>query len=322
MTTSNTWNLNLPDKPVSRRISQGRMRFKGDDPVDLGELTGPGCINRIWITGTGFDSAEVILRIYFDDEAIPNVEAPLSAFFGMMHDQEFYQVNTPFIAVKPKNGYTSYFQMPFSKSARIEITAHPKAEVYFFYSIDWHEYPGQEMNETKRFCARWRRESPCQAFSEDFMILDADGPGQLIGFVYAVDMLESRHTARWSHAGGESIYIDGDGPNPAYIRGIGGEDTFGASFGGANYPQQTSLFEDIPYYVQKEGDMQKLVGYRFYVNDSINFDKSIHMRFGCRAHDISSTVYWYSENPVRPYYEIPPYDKRISGSVVKRGDYD
>ena len=65
------------------------------------------------------------------------------------------------------------------------------------------------------------------------IIADADGLGRLIGFVYAVDMLESRHKMRWSHGGADNIYIDGMGDQPSFLRGIGGEDVFGASHGGA-----------------------------------------------------------------------------------------
>jgi len=319
---TNQWGLHLPDKPVSRRISwQGR--FQG--PKILGDLEGPGCIRRIWATGQNV-GRKVLLRIYFDGQAVPCVEAPLSDFFGIMHDlagrKEAYRMNTPFLVCQPKNGMACYFPMPFSKSARVEIDS-PKGSS-FTCMIDWHEYPGQEMKEPMRFCARWRREAPCRDYADDFIMADADGPGQLVGFVYAVDMLQSRHGMRWSHAGADNIYIDGEGSQPAFMRGVGGEDTFGASYSGGDYVPQTSLYSDMPYYIQKDykGDKQKLVGYRFFVKDEIHFDESIHIRFACRAHDISAMVYWYSAKPVRPYFEIPPVEKRMPGSKLLRGEYD
>jgi hypothetical protein len=64
------------------------------------------------------------------------------------------------------------------------------------------------------------------------------------------------------------------------------------------------------------------VGYRFFVNDAISFEKSVHMRFAARAHDLSSTVYWYTSKPVRPYFKMPPTAKRMPGSELRRGDYD
>jgi len=319
------WGLNLPANPVSRRISR-TFSFQGAKAEVLGEIKGPGCIRRFWVTGVNI-GREVILRIYFDGQSVPNVEAPLSDFFGVMHDLakpgEPYVINTPFLDVKPKNGFTCLLPMPFAKSARFEVVGGTQSTV-LYYMIDWQDYPEQEMQEPMRFCARWRRESPGRDYQDDFIMLDADGPGRLIGFAYGVDMLQSRHQMRWSHAGADNIYIDGSGDHPAFLRGIGGEDTFGTSFGGGDYKAQSALFTDMPYFIQKDeaGDMQKLAAYRFFVHDAIRFDESIHMRFAARAHDITSTVYWYSSKAVRPFYKTPPIEKRLPGSEVRRGEYD
>ena len=325
ISSDSTWGLSLPDHPVSRRLSRN-FTFRGPKPEVIGELQGPGCIRRFWVTGKNI-GRNVILRIYFDGETVPHVEAPLSDFFGVMHHLaqpgEPYVINTPLLDVKPKNGFTSFFPMPFAKSARIELEGGEKS-TNLYYMIDWHEYPGRELREPMRFCARWRREAPVRDYQDDFIMLDADGPGRLVGFVYGVDMLQSRQAMRWSHAGADSIYLDGEGDQPAYLRGIGGEDTFGTSFGGADYKPQSALFADMPYFIQKDeaGDMQKLAAYRFYVPDAIQFRDSIHMRFANRAHDVSTTVYWYSAKPVRPFFKMPPLEKRLPGSEVRRGEYD
>lgn len=331
------WNLNLPDNPISRRISRN-FSFKGPEPIVLADIHGPGCIRRFWITGNNI-GRNVVLRIYFDGEPVPYVEAPLNDFFGAMHNlmaspyphdaarkelpDDVYVLNTPFLAIKPKNGMTAYFAMPFATSARVEVIGSEQS-TNLYYTLDWHEYPEKVMKEPMRFAARWRREAPVRDYADEFILLDADGPGQLIGFIYSVDMLQSRQIMRWSHAGADNIYIDGDGGNPAHLRGIGGEDFFGTSYSGGDYLAQTSLFSDMPFYIQKdpEGNMQKLVGYRFFVNEAIHFQKSIHIRFASRAHDVASMVYWYTAKPVRPYFEMPPLEKRLPGSEVRRGEYD
>lgn len=326
------WGLKLPARGVPRRIEQGGMRITTGKPYVLADLEGPGCLRRLWLTGFN-PGRPFVLRIYFDDAKTPHVEAPLSDFFGVMHNLaghfEPYRVNTPFLAVKPKNGFTSYFPMPFSKRARIEIEREevdsaPENSDVFYYSLDWHEYPDEALEEPLRFCARWRREAPVRDYADDFIMADIDGPGRLVGFFHSIDMLHSRFQMRWSHAGADNIYIDGDGPRPAFLRGIGGEDTFGTSFGGHEYTPGTSLFSDMPYYVQKDdkGDKQKLVGYRFFAADAITFEKSLHLRFGSRAHDAATTVYWYSAAPVRPYFRLPPVKQRMPGSEIRRGEYD
>ncbi|WP_246067113.1 DUF2961 domain-containing protein [Paenibacillus koleovorans] len=237
------------------------------------------------------------------------MEAPIGDFFGVMHGKKFYPINTPYLAVSAESGYSCYFKMPFARSARIELEGGEKSKTVYLM-VDWHRYPGQELKEARRFAARWRREMPTQSYGEDYLILDADGPGQLLGFVYGVRLIDNED--RWSHGGGDNIYIDGLGQYPAYIRGIGGEDTFGAGFGGALHnPPESYLYQGIPYYVHEDtGEArpaQRLVGYRFYENESIHFEESIHVRFGSMSNDICSTVYWYQEKPVRPFFKMPSF---------------
>ena len=155
--------------------------------------------------------------------------------------------------------------------------------------------------------------------------------GQLVGFVYGVRLYDD--TDRWSHGGGDNIYIDGDGDHPAYLRGIGGEDTFGSSYGGALHTPETHLYAGLPYYthadVGQARPAQRLVGYRFFERDSIEFRKSIHVRFGSMENDICATSYWYQEGPVRPFFEMPDWEllqpaERFESpwGELPRGTYD
>jgi hypothetical protein len=227
------------------------------------------------------------------------------------------------MAVKAWAGYNSYFEMPFASSARIEFETGPDS-AYLYLQIDWHRYPDRELQEPRRFCARWRRENPTQRYSEDYLMLDADGPGQLVGFVYGVRLVDQ--TDRWSHGGADNIYLDGDGEQPALLRGIGGEDAFGAGYGGALHPPETHLYTGMPYYVHEDvGEArpaQRLVGYRFFVKDSVHFAKSIHLRFGCMSNDICSTVYWYQAGPVRPFVKLPDFAALLPGTPLARGQMD
>ena len=48
--------------------------------ITLVDVEGPGVIQNMWFTG--YVGHSFILRIYWDDQPHPSVEAPLSAFFG------------------------------------------------------------------------------------------------------------------------------------------------------------------------------------------------------------------------------------------------
>jgi Protein of unknown function (DUF2961) len=320
-------NLELPERAVPDRVSVcGHVQMlQPFERRTLAELDGPGCIRHIWVTMTRSEmtNRKAIIRIFFDGESTPHVEAPVGDFFGVMHGKTWYPIDTPYLSVKAESGYNCYFAMPFATSARIEFECgDTRCPVYLM--VDWHRYPGQELREPRRFCARWRREVPAERYGEDFMMLDADGPGRLVGFVYGVRLLDD--TDRWSHGGADNIYIDGEGEHPAYLRGIGGEDVFGTSYGGALHPPETHLYTGMPYYVHDDVGQarpaQRLVGYRFFEHDAVEFRESIHMRFGCMRNDICSTVYWYQERPVRPFFEMPEWDALLPGAKLPRGTCD
>jgi len=240
-----------------------------------------------------------------------------------MHGVAYYDINTPLLSVKAWSGYNCYFAMPFAKKARIEFENGPE-DNRIYLQVDWERYPDQRMEEERRFCAQWRREMPTQRYGQDFLMLDAIGPGQLIGFVYGVRLIDD--VDRWSHGGAENIYIDGLGEQPAYIRGIGGEDTFGTSYGGVLHPPENHLYAGMPYYTLEDtGEArgaQRVVGYRFFIPDSISFKESLHMRFGCMKNDICATVYWYQEGIPLRYVNLPQWEQMLPGTELKRGTVD
>jgi hypothetical protein len=244
-------------------------------------------------------------------------------FFGVMHGRDYYEINTELLSVKPWSGYNCYFEMPFASRARIEFETGPDP-VTVYLQVDWHRYPDQEMTEQRRFCAQWRREMPTQRYGEDFFMLDADGPGQLIGFVYGVRLIDN--VDRWSHGGAENLYIDGLGEHPAFIRGIGGEDTFGTAYGGALHPPSSHLHASMPYYTHEDtGEArpaQRLTGYRFFTRDSVLFRDSLHMRFGCMENDICATVFWYQTGAPRRNTRMPKWDRLLPDRELPRGKMD
>jgi hypothetical protein len=314
--------LDLPDRAVPQRVSLTTGVPAGTRKT-FADLEGPGCIRHIWITDSRDDdlTRNAILRIYFDGEETPHVEAPLRDFFGVLHGKAWYPVDTPLLSVQAKSGFNCYFPMPFAKSARVEIEAGSRNQ-RIYMQVGWHQYPEAELREKRRFCARWRREFPTQRYGEDYLMLDADGPGQLVGFVYGVRLIDN--VDRWSHGGAENIYIDGDGDHPSYIRGIGGEDTFGTSYGGSIHVPESRLYASMPFYEQIDDGSARpsklITGIRWFVEDTIPFERSIQVRFGCMQNDICSSVYWYQEGPVRPFFEMPPQEKRVVNYRQQEGE--
>jgi hypothetical protein len=323
--------LDLPVEAVSAQVMQAFKMAPNETRIGA-SFDGPGCIRQMWIVQGGHPTLgknpplrnrKVIIRIYFDDAKAPQVEAPLGDFFGMMHGLDYYPVNTPLVSTKEANGYNCFFEMPFARGARIEFVNGPN-ETSLHLMVAWQRFPDQEMKEKRRFCAQWRREMPTERYGENYLILDAVGRGQLIGFFYGVRLLDN--TDRWSHGGAENIFIDGLGRRPSYIRGLGGEDTFGTSYGGVLHTPETHLYSGIPYYkaedVGEARSANRLVGYRFYLPDPIAFNESIRFEFGCMSNDICSMVYWYQEGEPRRFASCPDWGLMEPGVELRRGKMD
>lgn len=322
--------LTLPDR-VSPSRTLGTVKLQAGEPSVLANLEGPGCIRRIWIAMSRGTSPEVlrqiILKVWWDDAEEPAVEAPLPDFFGMLHGLLHYPLNSRYLISQSQTGATSVFPMPFSKRARVSLEAGPEAEGQFVtWHLDWHRYRTGALQETFRFHAQFRREFPCKAFGPGYLILDAVGRGRFLGFVYGVRLYDDR--SRWSHAGAENIYLanDADAPGGAFshLRGSGGEDTFGAAYGGVLHSPSTHLDQGIPYYVHEDSGpalaRHRLAAYRFFTHDSITFDRAIQVHFGCMANDICSTAYWYQDPPHRPFTSLPPWGALAAGTETTRTD--
>ena len=92
--------------------------------------------------------------------------------------------------------------------------------------------------------------------------------------------------------------------NPHVLRGeIGIENVFGYSCG---------VYKDLSQWVGgvhavgEDADCSEIVAYRFFGIDSVAFKSSMVLRFGTRANDIKSILYYYRDLPMEtPKVETP-----------------
>jgi D-arabinan exo alpha-(1,3)/(1,5)-arabinofuranosidase (non-reducing end) len=323
--------LNLPENYRYERVVR-RVKFEAGQRKIIAELEGPGCIRHFYKVGGSFRN--FILRIYWDGEDSPSVEAPVCDFFGLHHDVTYYTINSYYLSMKNGRhaGHACYFPMPFSRKARVEVEAIEEGAIIF--TLDWHKYLTDEFDEDLRFHAAWRRESPAPAWSDDFFALDAVGRGYLLGFSLGVRV--DSDAQRWTHAGSENFYIDGEatGENgivPHYFRAAGGENSFDVSFGGVLHEQSTHLYTGFPFYEQidigRALARHRVSAYKFYVHDLLPFNKSLHFRWGSQANDMCITTYWYQTEPHRAFVKMPCSPEDFDGTsrnkvLIKRGKYD
>jgi len=229
---------NIEHNAVSKRITSV-PELKLGEWNTLMDVSGPGLITHIWMTFPPTDDMlgrRNLLRMYWDDETDPSVEAPLSDFFGVpwgmtgCTDDGAFRLSSKYLVVAARNGLNCYFPMPFSRRARIEVFPEQlNSGAGFYFQADYCRFADVLPEEfaQMRFHAQFRFENPCENYGRNYLFLDAEGRGALAGLTLAVEMNEPQPDA-WCHGGGDSIFIDGDSGS-SVLHGIGAEDFFGHS---------------------------------------------------------------------------------------------
>jgi hypothetical protein len=276
------------------------------------DAEGPGVITHIWLTFLGpepqpwakdgsANHQEMLLRIFWDGNPRPAVEAPLGDFFANAFGARREVVSLPVI-VEDADSYNCFWHMPFRKSARIEIVNESEKPIsLLYYNIDWIKKESLPAD-TPYFHAQYRQEYPVQK-GRDYLILETEGKGHYVGTVLSV---RTRSPA-WFGEGDEKIYIDLE-TRPS-IWGTGTEDYFLSAWG---LRTTSTPFFGVSYF-----DQWGIVGghtsaYRWHIQDPIVFSTGIKFtieHFGWispdenpenkstswneREDDYSSVAFWY-----------------------------
>ena len=130
-------------------------------------------ITHIWITFLGpepqnwakqgsANHQEMLLRMYWDGNARPAVEAPVGDFFANCFGKRSEVISLPVI-VEDADSYNCFWHMPFRKSARIEIVNQSDKPIsLLYYNIDWIK-KDKLPKDTPYFYAQYRQEYPAAA---------------------------------------------------------------------------------------------------------------------------------------------------------------
>jgi hypothetical protein len=144
-----------------------RIYINSGENRTIADIKGSGCITHIWCTIAGENFIEeknylrkIIIKMYWDGEENPSVEAPIGDFFGMGHAQCKNYVSMP-LQMSPENGKSlnCWFPMPFSANAKIEILNECEKQTIFYFYVDYEEYSSMPEG-LLRFHAVWNRECP------------------------------------------------------------------------------------------------------------------------------------------------------------------
>jgi hypothetical protein len=274
----------------------------------LAEIEGPAAVHHIWTTVAAepFYGRKIVLRIYWDGEKAPSVEAPVGDFFGVGHGLNRNLASLPITCSSEGRARNCYWYMPFRRSCRITATNEGTRPVdAFYYYIDYRELPDLPAD-TPTFHARYRQEFPPDP-KRDYLLLEAEGAGHYVGCAMSV----LQRALGWWGEGDDRIKVDGE--SKPSLHGTGSEDYFSDAWG---MREGQALFYGCPL---QEEDFQagsKATVYRFHIPDPVPFKKSIevaieHGHANDRADFLSSVAYWYQSEPHRDYPALPPVAERL-----------
>ncbi len=306
------------------RNADSRSIAPGETLVLL-DYKGAGIIRRFWCTFPGNTAVrcQAILRMYWDGEKNPSVEAPLGEFFGVGFGKQVDYTSLPMN--ENSGGYNCYWPMPFHKSAYWTITNESKHPINgFYWNIDFEGYKSVP-KQMLEFHAEYRRENPT-INGQNYTILDTTGRGQYVGTALFMQNLQGHGLGFLE--GNEMIYIDGH-KKPA-IEGTGTEDYFCSGWYFDKGPYSA------PYHgcIIKDTKLGRVSAYRWNIEDAIPFKKSIRVTIqhgpvdNVKA-DYSSVAYWYQTKPhpafpslplpglLLPTVPLPPY--KILGAIEGEG---
>lgn len=295
------------------------------ETVTLCDTDGPGMITHIWFTG--YVGHSFVMRIYWENEEFPSVEAPISAFFGCAYDENFKDrdgnyivLNSAKILTAPGRGFNSYWEMPFAKHCRITMENRGKKEETLYYMISgWY---GEIPQDAGYFHAAYRQEHPVTKGRAYTIIDGIEGRGCFAGVTLATGM--NGNNTCWVE-GEAKMYIDDDQyPSMNYT---GTEDYFCGSYGFGNdiilnryqtfSGMYTGLFAIMGDNREFYNGQQRFLLYRFHEKDPVYFSKNFKMTIdnlgwtGPRYDDYASVAYWYLEKPSKLAKGLPSDEEMV-----------
>ena len=301
--------LMVPRESIYRQTaSHDKMFLGGGDFVNVNpgekvmlmDVKGAGVITNLWLTidktnddnAGGYPMRNIILRMYWDGEKTPSIEAPVGDFFGVGFAKYVHYASL--LIGMSSGGFYSYFPMPFGKSAKIEVENFMKDSVALWYSVGFHEVKKLPKN-TLYFHAKFNRVKKTKR-KENYLILDAKGTGQFAGCVLSMQSYQKENFLFLE--GDEFIAVD-DEKTPS-ILGTGTEDYFLSGF----YFNKGTFAAPFHGLTIKDKEKSRISVYRFRVSDAIPFKKSLRFEIehgltwahGVGA-DYSSVAYWYQTEP-------------------------
>src|SRR3569833_390536 len=172
----------------------------------IAEMAGAGIVKHIWVTIGTEDPMirrNAIIRMYWDGETDPSVEAPIGDFFGQGWGENYNFASIP-IAAAPMVGraLNCFWPMPYANGARITVENQSDVPITsFYYYVDYEELTNGLEGDMGRFHAWWKRSMPGPQSGQD----GRENEWEALGFGFQNPSDEFNHV--FIHATGAGHYV-------------------------------------------------------------------------------------------------------------------
>jgi hypothetical protein len=307
-----------------RKIAHGETLTLLDD-------SGPGMVTHIWITiasSEKYHLKKLVLRMYWDDEPSPSVEAPIGDFFGLGLGEYFLFESTP-LSVASDKALNCFFPMPFRRHARITVSNEGKEDVdAFYFNIDYQALKDDLPADTLYFHAQYRQATPAKGWTNQWESNDApalnakknlDGENNYVwmeavgrGHYVGVTMSVLQNQDGWWGEGDDMFFVDGE-KRPS-INGTGSEDYFLGAWDFGDHAFSYALYGAPVKGGEFAGSRSSV--YRFHLDSPIPFAKSLratieHGHANHRSDNFFSVAYWYQTEPHAAFPPLPAVEDRL-----------
>ena len=308
-----------PEGGDDAKTVDGSVRLEAGASRTLLQADGPRSISsiKLIIPGVepGADARQILnetwLRIYWDGDSKPAVEAPIGSFFAMGQFGAYATRALP-VGMGPDNALYANFPMPFEREARIELAnegGEPIEEIS--YEIRHEKFHGSFRN-VGYFKTKFSELQAEALDDQDLLVLDESGSGKFVGVVQSLhSKLNQGPVDRWHLEGDEKVFIDGS--RSPVIHGTGTEDFYngGWYFNHGLFTQPQSGYTAF----QAENDFDSTAMYRFFLHDAIPFRS--HIRFSIEhgaLNDVSEQVWMLA------FYYHQPRERAVLSDTLDVGD--
>jgi hypothetical protein len=295
------------------------------------DVDGPATISHIWFTiadAEQYHLKRIVLRMYWDGESTPSVEAPIGDFFGLGLG-EYHNWQSQMLSVGSVKALNCFFPMPFARHARITVTNEGKGKIRaLYYNIDYRSYGHALPLGTLYFHAQYRQSQPNHGWisnwqptdeyqqsskpnldgKDNYIWFEAQGRGHYVG----VTMSVLQNQDFWWGEGDDMFFIDG--VTTPSITGTGSEDYFLGAWDFGGEPFSYALYGAPVVGTEAAGSRSSV--YRFHLDAPIPFAKSFkatieHGHANLRSDNFYSVGYWYQLEPHAAFPELPAVEQRL-----------